>query len=111
MIASWARRSFAAATIFIARVILRVFLVAAMRLRIAFRDGMAVGSGLLLVGGELLGELGQGRAQRLLDVAVELAGGADGLEELLLARLDEGHHLGLVALDGVHRVVVDEAVG
>ena len=71
MIASCARRSFAAATSFIARVILRVFLTLTIRLRMAFRLGMARLTSSLRR--ELLRELGERVAQLLLDVALELA--------------------------------------
>src|SRR5262245_43886780 len=85
MIASCARRSLAAATSFIARVILRVFLTLWMRLRMAFSDGTLVR--LLALERELLGELGERVAQPLLDVALELAGRPELVEHVLLARL------------------------
>src|SRR5690349_3296500 len=92
--ASWARRSFAVETSFIARVILRVFLTDVMRLRIAFSDGMSLG--LLSLDGELLRELAERLAELLLEVALELAAGAQLVEDALLARLHEGQELLLV---------------
>src|SRR5512144_1427994 len=117
--ASCARRSFAVETSLIARVILRVFLTLVIRLRIAFRLGMAL---LLLLHRELLGELGQGVAQPLLQIArallagrvldvLELAGRLELLEDVVLARLQERQELALVAGEHADRVVVDEAVG
>src|SRR5215468_10661245 len=117
--ASCARRSFAVDTSFIARVILRVFLTLVIRLRIALRLGIA----LLPLDRELLGELGQRVAQpplqvarpllagrRILDV-LQLAGRAQLIEDVRLARLEERQELALVALQHADRVVVDEAVG
>ena len=90
MIASCARRSFAAATSFMARVIFRVFFTLTIRLRIALRLGISL---LLLVDRELLRELGQRVAQPLLEVALELAGALELGEDVGLARLDERQQL------------------
>src|SRR5688572_24898725 len=62
-----ARFSFAVDTSCIAFVILRVFLTLVMRVRMAFSDGMELR--LLLLDGELLGELGERLAQLLLEGA------------------------------------------
>src|SRR5204863_6502587 len=96
--ASCARRSFAAATSFMARVIFCVDLTDAIRRRTALREGMAW----LLrlhVGGELLGELAQGLLDEDHQAVPLLAGVALGLQlrpQLGVLGVDEGVQLALV---------------
>src|SRR4051812_46625526 len=111
--ASWARRSLAAATSFMARVIFCVDLTDAILMRTALREGM-VWRLRLHVGRELLAEL----AQRLLDEddqAVPLLAAVPlGLElgpQLRVLGVDEGVQLALVAAQRIDRQGVDVAVG
>src|SRR5690606_37305531 len=104
MIASCAFRSRAADISFIARVIFWVFLTEEIRLRMALREGMGAWLRLgRVLDREGLGELGQGVADLLLHGVVELAGGAQAVEQRLLAGAQELQQLALVAADGRHR--------
>src|SRR5688572_8551885 len=100
--ASWARRSLAAATSFMARVIFCVDLTDAIRMRTALSEGMGAlypGSG-LHVGRELLAELGQHLAHLGHQVVPLLAVVALLLQlfpELGVLGVDEGVELALVA--------------
>src|SRR4051812_23386756 len=94
MIRSCARRSFDAATIFIALVICWVFLTERIRRRRSMRDGISGRRG--LSGGEVRGEFLDRLVQRRLQLVVELLLLADPAEQLRVARFDEAVELGLV---------------
>src|SRR5262245_33239679 len=97
MMRSCARRSFDAATIFIALVICCVFLTARIRRRRSIRDGM-MGLALRrrrLARGEVLRELRDRGVQRRLEVVVELLLLLDVLEDARMARFDVAVELGL----------------
>src|SRR6185369_8270242 len=110
--ASWARRSLAAETIFMALVICCVFLVLRIRRRMSMSAGMAgfrwLGLGLDLEG---VGELREGRLELVRELALDVLLLRDLLEQVGMPRLQEGVELLLVAPGLGHRVGVQVAVG
>src|SRR5262245_59613536 len=99
MMRSCARRSFDAATIFIAFVICCVFLTARTRRRRSMRDGMAGSGRCRLARRKVGGVIAHRLVQRALERIVELPLLGDVAEELRVARLDELVQLGLEPLD------------
>src|SRR3984957_20092356 len=96
MIRSWARRSFDAATIFIALVICCVFFTARMRRRRSISDGIDHSSrGCGLSRREVARELLHGGSQRGLQLIVELFLLRDATEQIRVAIVDELMELGL----------------
>src|ERR1700757_2096954 len=103
MACSWARRSLAAATIFMALVIFCVD----WTLRILNRKVLRLGIGVLR---ELLGEVGQKRLQLVVGLLDDLALVADrGQDRALGAQRIE--QMALVLADAIDRQAVEEAPG
>src|SRR5262249_32853891 len=97
-IAPCARRSFAPATIRIARVICCVLRTVVMRRLMSFRLGTSGGlAGRSPAGHEYARERVERHGELALRVVFELAGGADRLEHVGMARAHELEHLLLVA--------------
>src|SRR5262245_34247457 len=107
--ASWARRSRAEETIFMARVICCVLLTLRIRRRRSMRAGTFPGSGLR--GLERGAELGEGGLQLVAHVALQVLLLGDGLQDLREAALQESVQLLLVAPAVWDRDAVEEAVG
>src|SRR5262249_15627551 len=103
VIASWARRSRAAATSFMARGIFCVFFTHAIRVRMALSEGMVLGRRALLcrlVGDELFGELGERALHQLGQLVVRLSVGAllaQRGQHVRAPRVEEGVELALPA--------------
>src|SRR5512135_1069063 len=108
--ASCARRSFAAATIFMAFVICRVDLTEPMRFRMSLRDGMGPPRRRLRLGLEDAAELLQGRVERLPDAVVERLLLRDRLRDLGVAAVEELDELLHVARHLLGRDVPDPAL-
>src|ERR1700758_2330290 len=91
MMRSWARRSFDAATIFIALVICCVFFTARTRRRRSIRDGMRQCAlrGRCLPRGELSGEFLHGVVERTLHLVVELLLLGNAAQHLRVTRFQE----------------------
>src|ERR1700686_3138691 len=112
MIRSCARRSFDAATIFIALVICCVFFTARMRRRRSISDGICHSSrGCGLSRRELARELLHGRGQRALQLIVELLLLRDSPEQIRVPIVDELIELGLERTHVGHGDVVEMSVG
>src|SRR5260221_5792622 len=97
--ASWARRSLAAETIFMALVICCVFLTLRIRRRMWRRAGIACGaaSGGLVAGPEDSAEFREDGLQALGELSLDVLLLGDGGEDAGVARLQEGVELLLVA--------------
>src|SRR5512142_1878454 len=108
IIRSCARRSFDAATIFIALVICCVFLTARIRRRRSMREGISGGG--RLSRREVADELLHRGVQRRLELIVELLLLGDAAEQLRVARLDELVEPGLERAHVVDRDAVEIAV-
>src|SRR5262249_28117225 len=102
--ASCARRSFAAATIFIALVICCVERTVALRFRRAFRLGMDSRR-------EVLPEVRERGVELDLHVVRQVLLLADQLQDVGVLCLEEGVELALVALDRAHRQGIQVSVG
>src|SRR5512133_1741772 len=111
--ASWARRSFAAATIFMAFVICRVDFTEPMRLRMSRREGtgfLVLDLGRLRLGLEDAAELAESGVERLPDPVVERLLLRDRAPDLRVTPVQELDELLHVARHLVGRDVADPAL-
>src|SRR3954452_19816499 len=106
MACSWARRSLAAATIFMALVIFCVD----WTLRIRSRKDLRLGIGRPRSLGELLGEIGEERLQLVVGLLDDLALVADRAEDRAFGA-QRIEHRPLEFADAVDRQAVEEAAG